>query len=423
MDHRTAGRRQYAMVAGHLREIGGYYHIVLSYTDLDGKRKTPSKSTGLPVKGNRRKAEAMLLEARTRKAQELSQEALRVKASGTIGASGSPVKSNITFTAYMSRWLEMIEGNVEQSTFDSYTRNVKKVIIPYFDKHYPGLLLMDLTPLHIQEFYSYDRKYNKVSNNTILRRHANIHKALKYAAKAGLIPSSPADLVDRPKSNDFVANFCTRTEMEQILLAAKGDPLEFAVTAAAFYGLRRSEIAGLKWSAINFEDKTITIRHTVVDLNMDGECRLIKKDRTKNKTSYRSLPLIPQFETLLLSMKAQQERNRLICGDSYNKEYLEYVNVDELGNLIMPRYITDHFRTILARNNLRKIRFHDLRHSCASLLLANGVNLKMIQEWLGHSNISTTGNIYAHLDVSSKKFSASVIQNIFQEKEETQETT
>ncbi len=94
-----------------------------------------------------------------------------------------------------------------------------------------------------------------------------------------------------------------------------------------------------------------------------------------------------------------------------------------MGNLIMPRFRTDHFAIILARNNLRKIRFHDLRHSCASLLLANGVNLKMIQEWLGHSNISTTGNIYAHLDMESKKFSASVIQNIFQEQKETQETT
>jgi len=408
------------MVAGHLREIRGYYHIVLSYTDLDGKRKTPSKATGLPVKGNKKKAEAMLFEARKQKEQDLEQEALRVKFSG---AAASSRQSNITFTAYMATWLDMVEGNIEQSTLDSYTRSVKKKIIPYFDKHYPGLLLVDLTPVHIQEYYSFERKYNKVSNNTILHRHANIHKALKYAARTGLIPSNPAALVERPKANDFMANFCTRSEMEKILLAAKGDPLEFAVTAAAFYGLRRSEIAGLKWSAVNFEDKTITIRHTVIDVTIDGEIRLVQKDRAKNKTSYRSLPLIPQFETLLLSMKAQQERNRQTYGDSYNQEFLEYVNVDELGNLIMPRFITDHFAIILARNNLRKIRFHDLRHSCASLLLANGVNLKMIQEWLGHSNISTTGNIYAHLDMESKKFSASVIQNIFQEQKETQETT
>jgi integrase len=111
-------------------------------------------------------------------------------------------------------------------------------------------------------------------------------------------------------------------------------------------------------------------------------------------------------------MKARQEENRRVCGSCYNQNFLEYVYVDDLGELIKPDYITGHFPILLARHGLRRIRYHDLRHSCASLLLANGVNLKMIQEWLGHSNISTTGNIYAHLDVESKQFSAGVIQNI-----------
>ena len=94
-----------------------------------------------------------------------------------------------------------------------------------------------------------------------------------------------------------------------------------------------------------------------------------------------------------------------------------------MGELIKPGYLTNHFRIILSKNNLRQIRFHNLRHSSASFLLANGVNLKMIQEWLGHSKYSTTGNIYAHLDIESKKRSASVIQNIFQEQKETQKIT
>ena len=100
-----------------------------------------------------------------------------------------------------------------------------------------------------------------------------------------------------------------------------------------------------------------------------------------------------------------------ICGNCYNQEYLGYVFVDAMGNLIQPDSVTTGFPQLLKENGLRRIRFHDLRHSCASLLLANGVPMKQIQEWLGHSDFSTTANIYAHLDYSSKLTSADAMLN------------
>ena len=142
---------------------------------------------------------------------------------------------------------------------------------------------------------------------------------------------------------------------------------------------------------------------------VEGKHTVIQKDRTKNKTSHRSLPLVAPFEALLLDMKRQQKENQILCGNCYNTDYLDYIYVDPIGNLIKPDYITGHFQLVLKKNGLRRIRFHDLRHSCASLLLAHGVNLKQIQEWLGHSNIATTGDIYAHLDVESKVASAEAI--------------
>ena len=120
----------------------------------------------------------------------------------------------------------------------------------------------------------------------------------------------------------------------------------------------------------------------------------------------RTLPLVGEFRSRLLKLYAEQEHNRKMCGRSYNQEYLNYICVDEMGNLIKPNSITDGFSRILQKNSLRKIRFHDLRHSCASLLLAGGVPMKQIQEWLGHSDFSTTANIYAHLDYNSKLNSA-----------------
>ena len=96
-------------------------------------------------------------------------------------------------------------------------------------------------------------------------------------------------------------------------------------------------------------------------------------------------------------------------GRGYNKEYLEYVNVDAIGNIYNPDYVSEHFAVLLRRHGLRKIRFHDLRHSCASLLLAKGIPMKMIQDWLGHSDMATTANIYSHIDSTSKKETAQAI--------------
>ena len=110
-------------------------------------------------------------------------------------------------------------------------------------------------------------------------------------------------------------------------------------------------------------------------------------------------------------MKEEQKENRRLCGRCYIKDYLDYICVNEIGDLIKPHYVTESFKKLLNANGLREIRFHDLRHSCASLMLANGVPMKQIQDWLGHSDFSTTANIYAHLDYTSKISSADAMLN------------
>lgn len=128
--------------------------------------------------------------------------------------------------------------------------------------------------------------------------------------------------------------------------------------------------------------------------------------KMKNKTSCRTLPLIPAVEEELLKQKEKQQLYRKLFKKSYSTEYLDFVCTDPEGKLIRPNFVTEHFDWLLRKYSLPRIRFHDLRHSCASLLLANGVPMKQIQEWLGHSDFSTTANIYAHLDYASKLSSA-----------------
>ena len=299
------------------------------------------------------------------------------------------------------------------SKYGAYAMGIKNKIIPYFEEHHPGLALCEVTPKHIQDYYTYELTVRGVSANTVIHRHANIHKALQHAFKLGLIDTNPADRIERPKKEKFVGSVYEEDELNRLFEIVKGDPIELGVILGAFYGLRRSEAVGLKWDAIDFKRKTITIRHTVTQATIDGKSKIIQKDRTKTKSSYRSLPLVPPFEELLHRLKAQQELNQKLCGRSYCKKYTDYIYVNEIGELVKPGYITQHFPLVLQKNGLRKIRFHDLRHSCASLLYANGVSLKEIQEWLGHSDISTTSNIYTHLNFTSKVASANAILGVY----------
>ena len=118
------------------------------------------------------------------------------------------------------------------------------------------------------------------------------------------------------------------------------------------------------------------------------------------------------FHFVICTLLEQQQLNRKIFGDAYSTEYLDYILVNELGELMKPGFITQHFGLIRDKNNLKFIRFHDLRHSCATLLYDNGVSLKEIQEWLGHSNIATTANIYTHLNYKNKINSANAIMSL-----------
>lgn len=332
------------MVAGRLQEKNGFYYIVLSYTDSAGKRRQPWIGTGLPVKGNKKRAEKMLAE--TRKDFTIPK--------GQV----SELSPDMAFSDYMRYWLKMMRTAVTETTYSSYCFNVEKHIIPYFEPL--GVTLAGLQPRQIQSFYLHEAETLK--NTSILRFHANLHKALKYAVRIDLIASNPVDKVDRPKPQAFMASYYSAEEMEKLFEAAQGHKLELIIQLAAFYGLRRAEVMGLRWEAIDFEAKTLTIRHIVTSTRIDGKKILVEADRAKTKSSLRTLPLVDPIAERLKAVKEQQEYNQKICGNCYNQEYLGYVFVDAMGNLIQPDSVTTGFPQLLKENGLRRIRFHDLRH-------------------------------------------------------------
>ena len=379
------------MVAGHLTLKNGRYYAVLNYRNAGGQRKTKWIALGLPEKGNKRKAEAEL--ARLRAEFEPPKE---------VG----DLSSDMLFADYLLEWLEIAKGRLAVATYSSYAAMIKKPVGPYFRQR--NLTLRELEARHLQMFYS--EMLRKVKPNTVIHYHAIIHSALKYAVKTDMLVQNVADKVDRPRKNSFQPVFLSADEMQKMFEALRGTKLELPVLVAAFYGFRRGEVLGLKWDAIDFERGTISVIRTVTTITLDGKQTEIEQQSAKTKSSLRTLPLIGSFREYFLQVKEAQELNKQICGNCYNHEYDGFVFVDELGERMRANYLTSAFPKFLESHGLRRMRFHDLRHSCASLLLANGVPLKHIQEWLGHSDFTTTANIYAHLDYKSKITSAQAME-------------
>ena len=331
------------MVAGHLTLKNGKYYAVLNYKNAGGQRKTKWISLGLSEKGNKRKAEAEL--ARLRAEFEPPKE---------VG----DLSSDMLFADYLLEWLEIAKGRLAHATYGAYQGLLKSTIVPYFRKK--KLTLRELEARHLQMFYS--EMLRRVTPNTVIHYHAVIHSALKYAVKTDMLIQNVADKVDRPRKNSFQPVFLSADEMQKMFEALRGTKLELPVLVAAFYGLRRGEVVGLKWAAIDFEQGTISVKRTVTSTIIDGKYQEFEQQSAKTKSSLRTLPLIGSFREYFMQVKEAQELNKQVCGNCYNYEYDGFVFVDELGERMRVEYLTNAFPKFLESHGLRRMRFHDLRH-------------------------------------------------------------
>ena len=331
------------MVAGHLTLKNGKYYAVLNYKNAGGQRKTKWISLGLSEKGNKRKAEAEL--ARLRAEFEPPKEA-------------GDLSSDMLFADYLLEWLEIAKGRLAHATYGAYQGLLKSTIVPYFRKK--KLTLRELEARHLQMFYS--EMLRRVTPNTVIHYHAVIHSALKYAVKTDMLIQNVADKVDRPRKNSFQPVFLSADEMQKMFEALRGTKLELPVLVAAFYGLRRGEVVGLKWDAIDFEQGTISVKRTVTSTIIDGKYQEFEQQSAKTKSSLRTLPLIGSFRKYFMQVKEAQELNKQVCGNCYNYEYDGFVFVDELGERMRVEYLTNAFPKFLESHGLRRMRFHDLRH-------------------------------------------------------------
>lgn len=379
-------------MTGSLTVKNGKFYAVLNVYE-NGKRKKKWISTNLPEKGNKRKAEQFL---REKLAEYERMEGV--------------VHSDVRFSDYIRIWLEHIARKVDDVTMQGYQVLADGHILPYFDQ--TGVALCDVDYKTIQRYIDAKYQSGRIDGKgglspRSLKLHKNIiNQTLNLAVQNKLLLTNPCQFVVMPKAVRYESSFYSDAQLNAMLTALRDDPIFPLVKITVLYGLRRSELLGLQWDSIDFDAKTMTIRHTVSKVT-----EVVAKDKTKNASSRRTFPLVADALEIFEQAKCKEQQNRIAFGREYQENNYVFKWAD--GHTYSPDYISHRFNDLLKKHNLPHIRFHELRHSCASMLIAMGWTLKDVQEWLGHSDIKMTANIYSHLDVARKNNIAASLADKF----------
>lgn len=380
-------------MTGSLQIKSGKYYAVLR---INGKQKWINLNID-DKKGNKRKAEQALNETITMYSE-------------------NPSMANKTnFDEYLFEWFKSVKTQVDVVTYEGYRDCIVNHIAPYFKEK--DLKLQDITIKDIEEYYGYkavsgrlDGKEGGLSQTTLKRHRILLSLTFKKAIRDGLIKYNPCEYAKMPKfaPKKPVAKFYTAEQCQELLEAVKGVPLYDMIYITTLYGLRRSELLGLRWESVDMVNNIITINHTVVLQRV-----VVAKDDTKNKTSNRVYPIISEVKEIFNRLLKEQRENKKLFGNCYTDSGYIFTKAD--GTPYYPSYPTHELQKVLKKHELPHIRWHDLRHTTASLLILKGWQMKEISEWLGHADITTTMNIYGHINLDHKRKLGETLNGIFKQ--------
>ena len=327
---------------------GRLYAVI--QTKENRKSKPVWRSLGLPEGSNKSKVNKAFREVVKQFEEEYAERI----------AQGNRPPSDIPIFEYMCGYLKKIQQNLQKNTVESYHSMIYGKIRRYFSAR-SHLTVGNLTVKDVEDFY--ETLYaDGVVSNTVIHYHAVLHRAFKQAFKDGMIDVNPFDRIDRPKKNKFHGANYSKEELVTLLGLTRTDVIYPAILLAGGMGLRRSEALGIRWSRIDWEKKTVLLDTKIVEYKENGKVIIRPEEEMKNKSSRRTLPLPDPVYEMLTEEKEKQDMYRRLFKGSYNRKYDDFVCVNELGELIRPSYVTQHFSDLLKKYGLRHIRFHDLRH-------------------------------------------------------------
>lgn len=373
-----------------------YLYIRISYKDARTQNwQQKWVPTGLTAKGNKKQAKAMIPEILEQYAYlEYREEDMNQE-----------ISRDILLTDYLDIWLANKKKELEQSTYEGYCYRVAH-IKDYFEPK--NLKVREVSSRVISAYLQFELEYGKtnqktgekgpLSVRTVRSRRSILTAVFNQAMIDGLIRSNPVVPVSvKGKHNrDFSEEelFLTENEVTDLLrFLSKEYPRLLPIAFfGAYLGIRRSELLGLKWTAVDFEKRTLSIENTIVKVRST-----VEKASTKTRNSHRKLPLFDNAYKCLMQVKQEQDEYRQFFGNTYQNS-CGYIFTQEDGSYYDPDLLSKQFARAMRKYGRPEISFHKLRHSCASMAINRGWDVKQLQYWLGHSDIQTTLNIYAHYD-------------------------
>ena len=311
---------------------------------------------------------------------------------------------NVTVGEHLDGWLkDCVRGSVRQSTFDRDSYLVRVHIKPSLGR----IKLKKLTARDVQRFYR-DRLDAELSQSTVNKIHTVLHKALSQAVKWSLIPRNVTEAVKAPTPTPQEMRPLSAEEASRLLDAARDDKFEALYVLAVTTGMRRGELLGLRWSDVDRENASVSVRRTLTRI---GNGKRVVLGDLKTKKSRRTIRLTPQAVEALREHLTRQMEDIERLGDLYKDQGLVFTTAT--GSLIYPSNLRQRSLAPLLRNaGLPHIRFHDLRHTCATLLLLKNVHPKFVQELLGHATIAITLDTYSHVLPSMGDQTARAMQDV-----------
>ncbi|MHB9112922.1 MAG: tyrosine-type recombinase/integrase [Thermoleophilia bacterium] len=383
---------------GYIRKRGKNSYLVAVFAGRDGLTGK-KRYKYMTVRGRRKDAEKVL-----------QTELHRVNSGMPLIL---PEKGRVTVRQHFETWLESYARMATRpTTFESYRFLVKKYIIPALG----DLRLEQLQPQHLQRLYAEKLSRGRadgqggLSPRTVQYLHVRIKQGLKYAVKWGLVGRNVAELVDPPRQVKKEMKTLTVAEVQTFLAAMRTDRLFALWRLALGTGMRRGELLGLRWQDIDFEHKHLTVRQQLVLVNGRP---LFQEPKTKK--SKRLIPLSVEMIDVLREHRLKQAEDRLLATDYSD---LDLVFAGPGGEPLDPGDMVKRFEFRLQKAGLKRVRFHDLRHTFATLALQAGVQLKTVQETLGHEDIATTGNTYQHVIRSVQEEAIRKVEDLIRPRDE-----
>lgn len=303
--------------------------------------------------------------------------------------------TRVTLGDYLTKhWLPLMKHRLQPSTWASYDRTLRHHVLPRIG----GVRLQDLTAAHLDQLYSdllaggrRDGKPGGLSPKTVRYLHTTLHKALKDAERKQLVLRNVAQAADPPKIGRAGAEIRTWSgeEVSAFLEAMRDHRLFAGYVLAASTGMRRGEVLGLRWRDLDFGARRLSVRQTITCVNYE-----VVVGTPKTHRSRRSIALDPVTIAVLRDHQHQQAKDRCALGPGFKDEGLVFCAID--GRPVHPDSFSQTFDRTVARLGLRRIRFHDLRHTHATLGLAAGIPAKVMSERLGHATTAFTQDVYMH---------------------------